>query len=141
VIEEARDARPELIDALRRLVPQLSASAKPLDGDALQRIIDSDASRLLIARDREGRVVGTLTLVVFVIPTGVRAWIEDVIVDSDARGQGICEALTREALRIAAEAGARTVDLTSRPSRDAANRMYARVGFVGRETNVYRYTT
>jgi ribosomal protein S18 acetylase RimI-like enzyme len=141
VIEEARDARPELIEALRRLVPQLSASAKLLDGDALQRIVESDANRLLIARDREGRVVGTLTLVVFVIPTGVRAWIEDVIVDSDARGQGIGEALTREALRIAAEARARTVDLTSRPSRDAANRMYARVGFVERETNVYRYTT
>jgi ribosomal protein S18 acetylase RimI-like enzyme len=84
--------------------------------------------------------VGTLTLIVFRIPTGVRAWIEDVVVDTDRRGMGIGEALTVEALRIAGARGARTVELTSRPDKEAANRLYRRLGFVARETNVYRYT-
>jgi ribosomal protein S18 acetylase RimI-like enzyme len=83
--------------------------------------------------------VGTLTLALFRIPTGLRAWIEDVIVDNESRGKGIGEALTRAALVKAREAGARTVDLTSRPSRESANRLYVRVGFVLRETNTYRY--
>ena len=81
-----------------------------------------------------------LTLVVFPIPTGVRAWIEDVVVTASARGQGVGALLTREAVRIAGEEGARTVDLTSRPDREAANRLYARLGFERRETNVYRHS-
>ena len=85
------------------------------------------------------RIIGALTLAVFRIPTGVRAWIEDVVVDESARGRGVGETLTREAIRHASERGARTVDLTSRPSRVAANRLYQRVGFVERETRVYRY--
>jgi len=84
--------------------------------------------------------VGSLTLALFRIPTGVRAWIEDVVVDETVRGQGIGEALNGEALRIAKENGAGSVDLTSRPSREAANRLYQRLGFQTRETNVYRYT-
>ena len=102
------------------------------------QIVDSDSCSLLIARD-DGRIVGSLTLVVFPIPTGVRAWIEDVVVDSSVRGKGVGEALNREALRIARDKGAVTVDLTSRPSREAANRLYQRIGFEKRDTNVYRY--
>jgi ribosomal protein S18 acetylase RimI-like enzyme len=83
--------------------------------------------------------VGSLTLAVFRIPTGLRAWIEDVVVDESARGQGVGEALNRAALDRAAALGAVTVDLTSRPSRAAANRLYQRLGFEPRETNVYRY--
>jgi ribosomal protein S18 acetylase RimI-like enzyme len=108
--------------------------------ETLKRVVESDATRLLIARDRDGQIVGTLTLAVFQIPTGTRAWIEDVVVDSSARGQGVGEALTRAALAMAADAGATSVNLTSRPSREAANRMYRRIGFAERETNVYRYT-
>jgi ribosomal protein S18 acetylase RimI-like enzyme len=91
-----------------------------------------------VAREDDGSVVGSLTLVLFRIPTGVRAWIEDVVVDESARGRGAGEALTREAMRMATEAGARTVDLTSRPTREAANRLYERIGFEERETRVYR---
>jgi ribosomal protein S18 acetylase RimI-like enzyme len=94
---------------------------------------------LLVARDGEGTVVGSLTLVVFRAPTGPRAWIEDVVVDSTTRSQGTGSALVREALARATAVGARTVDLTSRPSREAANRLYVRLGFVQRETNVYRW--
>lgn len=124
---------------MRRLVPQLSASALPPDEKALQSIVGSEATTLLAAR-ADGEIVGLLALAMFPTPTGVRAWIEDVIVDEAARGQGIGETLTREALSLARAAGARTVDLTTRPSREAAGRLYERVGFAARSTRVYRYT-
>ena len=105
----------------------------------------SEATLLLVAVDDEragaDAIVGSLTLVLFRIPTGLRAWIEDVVVDGTARGTGVGEALNRRALALAAERGARTVDLTSRPSREAANRLYARLGFERRETNVYRHSS
>jgi ribosomal protein S18 acetylase RimI-like enzyme len=139
-IVSAETADAELTTALARLIPQLSTSSPSPTAAQLQEIIDSPSTTLLLARDGTGKIVGTLTLAVFRIPTGVRAWIEDVIVDIDRRGEGIGEALTREALRIAVDRGARTVELTSRPAKEAANRLYRRLGFVARETNVYRYT-
>jgi ribosomal protein S18 acetylase RimI-like enzyme len=96
-----------------------------------------ERARLLLARDDEGTIVGTLTLVLYRIPTGLRARIEDVVVDEAGRGQGVGEALTREAMRLAAEAGVRSVELTSHPTREAANRLYRRLGFEQRDTNVY----
>lgn len=130
----------DLVEAFARLTPQLSSSAPPPGRDELATIIDSPATHLLVAHDEDGRIVGSLTLVLFRIPTGMRAWIEDVVVDAEARGQGVGEALNRYALDVAAEHGARSVDLTSRPSREAANRLYRRLGFEPRETNVYRYS-
>jgi len=140
VIEVVDEVTDEIAEALPRLVQQLSASAPPLRREDVEALVSSEASRLLVARDAAGNVVGALTLVVFSIPTGVRAWIEDVIVDEHARGLGVGTSLTREALRLARLAGARTVDLTSRPSRATANALYQREGFVRRETHVYRYT-
>jgi len=139
-VSEAVVVEDELVDAFARLIPQLSRSNPAPDAVALGRIVDSEASTLLIARDESGRIVGSMTLAMFRIPTGLRAWIEDVVVDEDARGRGIGRVLNERALEIARDAGARTVDLTSRPSREAANRLYQRLGFVERETNVYRYT-
>ena len=124
---------------MRHLLPQLSASAVQPDQAAVQRIVSSEAITLLAAR-LDGQIVGLLTLAMFPIPTGFRAWIEDVIVDEAARGQGVGEALTKKALDLAEAAGARTVDLTSRPSREAAGRLYERVGFAERSTRIYRYT-
>ena len=124
---------------MRHLLPQLSASAVQPDQAALQRVVSSEAITLLAAR-LDGQIVGLLTLAMFPIPTGFRAWIEDVIVDEAARGQGVGEALTKKALDLAEAAGARTVDLTSRPSREAAGRLYERVGFAERSTRIYRYT-
>ncbi len=129
----------ELIDAFGRLIPQLSRSAPPPGRAELTEMITSPSTVVLLARDAAGQIVGTLTLVLFRIPTGVRAWIEDVVVDEAARGSGAGAALTEEALRLSRAAGARTVDLTSSPSREAANRLYQRLGFKARETNVYRY--
>ncbi|MFZ9630377.1 MAG: GNAT family N-acetyltransferase [Ilumatobacteraceae bacterium] len=138
VIEIATAATDELVAAFARLVPQLSKSSPPPTSDELRAMIVSDASDVLVARV-EGVIVGTLTLVTFRIPTGVRAWIEDVVVDDAARGHGVGEALNQFALDLARSKGAKTVDLTSRPSREAANRLYQRIGFVQRDTNVYRY--
>ena len=116
----------ELIAAFNRLVPQLSGSAAVPTPELIREIVEAQASTVLIARDArdKGRIVGLLTLVVFRIPTGVRAWIEDVVVDEAVRGRGVGEALSQEAVRRAIELGARTVELTSRPSREAANRLY-----------------
>jgi ribosomal protein S18 acetylase RimI-like enzyme len=128
-----------LVEAFVRLTPQLSKSNPPPSPDELQEIVSSPATVLFMATDGDGRYVGTLTLALFRIPTALRAWIEDVIVDDAARGQGVGEALNRAALDKAKAVGAKTVDLTSRPSREAANRLYQRIGFAQRETNVYRY--
>lgn len=129
----------EVVDALARLIPQLSSSNPPPTRSELEELVASDASTLFVARV-DGRIVGSLTLATFRIPTGVRAWIEDVVVDETARGHGVGEALNRSALEHARSRGAITVELTSRPSREAANRLYQRLGFVTRDTNVYRYT-
>ena len=139
-IETCTAVDDDLVDAMARLIPQLSRSAPPPDAGALSAIVGSDACHLLLAREDDGTILGSMTLVVFPIPTGIRAWIEDVVVDAEARGRGVGEALNRAALDIAAGLGAKTVDLTSRPSREAANRLYRRIGFVQRDTNVYRYS-
>jgi ribosomal protein S18 acetylase RimI-like enzyme len=115
-----------------------STAAKPTRAD-VARIVESDSARLLVARDESG-IVGMLTLVIFPIPSGLRAWIEDVVVDGAARGKGVGEKLNTAAIELARSAGVRTIDLTSRPSRDAANRLYKRLGFEPRNTNVYRLT-
>jgi len=138
-VDEVRAVDDDLVEAFRRLIPQLSRSNPPPDRSGLERIVSSGACHLLVARDRETReILGSLTLVVFPIPTAIRAWIEDVVVDESARGRGVGEALNRAALDLARAHGAKTVDLTSRPSREAANRLYRRLGFEPRETNVYR---
>jgi ribosomal protein S18 acetylase RimI-like enzyme len=138
-IEAVREVTLELTAAFTRLIPQLSSSSPPPGADELAEIVAHPGSTLFIAK-LDGQIVGTLTLVVFRIPTGLRAWIEDVVVDDAVGGRGIGKALTRAAIDHAAAAGARTVDLTSRPSRQAANGMYQKIGFELRETNVYRYT-
>ncbi len=137
-IEIVSEVTSELVAAFDRLIPQLSSSNPPPTMEQLDDIVRSEPSRVFVARVG-GVIVGTLTLVVFRIPTGVRAWIEDVVVDSSARGAGVGERLNRAAVDEANRLGARTVDLTSRPNREAANRLYRRLGFVERATNVYRY--
>lgn len=128
----------EVVQAFARLIPQLSRSASPPGQAEIEAIVNSSANTVLLARSA-GEITGTMTLVMFPLPTGLRAWIEDVVVDKSARGQGTGEAMMREAIRLAQEAGAKTVDLTSRPAREAAGRLYERLGFAIRESRVYRY--
>ena len=139
VIEKATQVTDELVAAFELLIPQLSSSNPPPSREQLAEIVDAPGSVLFLARV-DGVIVGSLTLATFRIPTGVRAWIEDVVVDATARGHGVGEALNKAAIEEAQTRGAITVELTSRPSREAANRLYQRLGFVARDTNVYRYT-
>ncbi|QWB24560.1 MULTISPECIES: GNAT family N-acetyltransferase [Streptomyces] len=138
-VEVIREPSEELLDAFGRLLPQLSTTARPLDRAAVDRLVSCDANTVLVARSG-GAIVGTLTLVLLPLPSGLRGRVEDVVVDDAARGQGIAGLLIEEALRLARRAGARTVDLTSRPDRAAANRLYERLGFQARESTVHRYT-
>jgi ribosomal protein S18 acetylase RimI-like enzyme len=138
VVDAAASVDDDLCAAVALLVPQLSRSSPPPTRAQLERIVAAPDNTLFLAREG-GRIVGMLTLVVFTIPTAVRAWIEDVVVDEGSRGTGVAAALVEAALDRAAVLGARTVDLTSRPDREVANRLYVRMGFERRETNVYRH--
>ena len=135
VCDEVNDV---VVAAFAALIPQLSTSSPAPTAKELKEIVAHEASTILLATEGE-TIVGSMTLVVFPIPTGTRAWIEDVVVREDAQGRGVGEALNRRAMQIAGDRGAQTINLTSRPTREAANRLYQRLGFVPRETNIYRY--
>jgi ribosomal protein S18 acetylase RimI-like enzyme len=136
----AETVTDEIVEAFVRLIPQLSSSNPPPSKQELEALVAHEACHLLMARDTDsGTFIGTTTLVVFPIPTATRAWIEDVVVDGEARGSGAGAALTNFAIELSKKLGAKTVDLTSRPSREAANRLYQRLGFELRTTNCYRY--
>src|SRR3954451_346545 len=134
----AADVTDAVVAAVERLIPQLSSSAPAPTRAELEEMASAGADHLLVAEDADVPILASMTLIVFRIPTAIRAWIEDVVVDEAARGRGVAESLTRAALDEARNAGAATVELTSRPSREAANRLYQRLGFETRETNVYR---
>lgn len=140
-IFEITEMSQKVYDAFERLLPQLSSSAKTPTWDELEDLISSKAGIVLAAVDDEDpdeTILGTMTLVVFRIPTGVRAWVEDVVVDKEARGKGIGEKLIRTSIERAKAEGAKTIDLTSRPTRVEAHRLYKRCGFEMRETCVFR---
>lgn len=138
-VSAASEVTDELVEAFARLIPQLSSSSPPPSREALTEIVDGSDTVLFVAHV-DGQLVGSLTLAFYRIPTGLKSWIEDVVVDEAARGHGVASALTHAALDAARARGAKDVTLTSRPSREAANRLYQHLGFAARETNVYRYT-
>lgn len=138
-IQKLENISNKILRGVNDLMPQLSSTAKLLNVESLQKIVDSESSHLLVATENE-KIIGMITLVVFDIPTGTRSWIEDVVVSEQARGKGIGGQLLQAAIVLAKEKGARTIDMTSRPSREAANRLYEKSGFKKRETNVYRYS-
>ena len=138
-IRPAESVTDDLVEAFARLIPQLTSSSAPPTADELSEIVSAPDSVLYVAR-LDSVVVGSLTLAFYRIPTGLKAWIEDVVVDGDARGNGIGEALSLAALDEARRRGAKNVTLTSRSSREAANRLYQGIGFERYDTNVYRYS-
>ena len=137
-IEIAEAVTDEIVAAFARLIPQLSSSSPSPGEEELNAIVTDPLSILYLARV-DGQIVGSLTLAMYQIPTGLKAWIDDVVVDESARGRGIGEALSAAALEEAGRRGAKDVSLTSRPFRESANRLYQRLGFEPYETNVYRY--
>ncbi len=134
-IEQLTKADDELVEIVARLLPQLTEARTPPTLERLQETVSTQT--LLVARDDDGRIVGTLTLVLYRVSSGLKGRIEDVIVDESARGQGVGEALTREGMKRASEAGVLMLELTSMPYREAANRLYKRLGFVRKPTNVF----
>ena len=137
-VDVVRSVDDELVEAAARLIPQLSASAGVPGSAELDEIINAAGSTMIVARDDQA-IVGMLTLHTFRAATGVHAWIQDLVVDANAKGRGVNELLTREAVRLGVEQGARTAELTSRPSRLGAGRLYERIGFERRQTHLYRY--
>jgi ribosomal protein S18 acetylase RimI-like enzyme len=137
-ITAVSEVTDELVSALTRLLPQLSASAPVPDQSTVVRVVGSPTNTVLVARIG-GDIVGTLTLVAIPLMTGLQCHIKDVVVDTAVRGSGVGAALVTAAVQAARDAGADSIELTSRPSRVAANRLYQRLGFQPRETNVYRY--
>lgn len=137
VVETVTAVDDELVDAVVTLLPQLSSSAS-FDRALLERVVTSEAASLFVAR-LDGVIVGMATLVTYAIPTGVRGHIDDVVVDESTRGRGVARTLLEAMIARSAELGIRTLDLTSRPSRVAAIRLYESVGFVRRDTNTFRY--
>jgi len=137
-ISEIQQADEAVLTSVNRLLPQLSKSAKLIDIKQLNRLTESECTRLYFAKEGT-EVLGMLSLVIFPIPTGIKAWIEDVVVDERARGKGVGKALMKKALAEAVNLGTKSIDLTSRPSRETANKLYQSIGYQERETNVYRY--
>ena len=134
-IERATEATVELVETIAALMPQLTEARTPPTLEQLQEVVENQT--LLVAYDDGGGIVGTTTLVLYRVSSGVKGRIEDVIVDESARGKGVGEALVREGMRRANEAGVLMLELTSMPYRQAANRLYRRLGFVRKPTNVY----
>ena len=138
-ISELTEADEETLSSVNHLLPQLSPSAQLISLDRLQVLAASEGTRLYLAKEGD-HIHGMLSLVVFAIPTGTKAWVEDVVVDGGARGKGVGKSLMRHAMEQADKLGAKAVDLTSRPSREAANQLYQSLSFEIRKTNVYRYS-
>lgn len=135
-IEQVSD---EIVTAFNKLLPQLSQKAKSISKEALEEIISSNNTSLIAADHDDCKTVATLTIVFYRTPAAKRARIEDLVVDRDYRGKGIGQALIRYAIEKAKQAGCAGIDLTSRPDRTRANRLYRKIGFNSVKTNVYRY--
>src|SRR5262245_21462321 len=138
-IEIVTSSTEELREAFQRLIPQLTSNNPPPSQDDLTALVKSESSTLVLARGVDGSILGAATLTVYRVPTGIRAIIEDVIVDGEVRRQGAGEALVRRCLELAREKGASGVSLTSNQKREAANRLYQRIGFTKRETNLFYF--
>lgn len=137
-IYEIINPEEQVLSAINQLLPQLSKSSPSISLEYLETLSSSNNTKLFVAKESDS-ILGMLSVVFCMIPTGTKAWIEDVVVDKEARGKGIGKALMNHALKEAKNRGAKSVDLTSRPSRETANELYKSIGFQVRETNIYRY--
>ena len=138
-ISELKEGSAEVLASINQLLPQLSLNAQGISMDRLLELVESDNTIIFLGTDKDGQILGMLSLIVMKIPTGNKAWIEDVVVDSKARGQGLGKALMNHALEEAKKREVKSIDLTSRPTREAANLLYQSLGYQKRETNVYRH--
>lgn len=138
-IEQIKNFSLELTPALNKLLEQLNETAKPLENKDVMEMINSWANRLFVARKSDTKeIVGMLTLVTYRIPVWKKAWIEDIVVDENYRKKGIATKLINQAIESARADGVSSLNFTSSPGREDANRLYQHLGFEKRDTNVYR---
>lgn len=130
----------KLFKAVLRLLPQLSPESELPSRERVETILKAEGTQFFIAELDNKEIAGILTLITYDLLSGIKVWIEDVVVDESQRGKGIGKELVLFAIAFARSHGAKTVELTSRSSRIAANQLYLKIGFSLRETNVYRYT-
>ena len=138
MIEPVTHYDEQLIASIRSLLGQLTQQTIIFGEQELRGLLANDASHLFIMREQE-EVVGMLTLATYLSPTGRKAWVEDVVVDSAYRSRGYGRALIRYAIRYCEETlSPCTLMLTSNPQREAANALYRTSGFEQKITNVYK---
>lgn len=137
-IYKAQIVTEAMVNAFEKLIPQLSPNSAVPSKSELEDLINCDNTLVILAE--EDKIIGTLTLVFTKIPTGNKVWIEDVIVDNAARGKGVGEELIRYAIEYVNSKGIKQINLTSTPDKTVANKLYQKIGFIKRETNVYRLT-
>jgi len=137
-ILEIKGYQPEIEEAIDKLSTQLTEKDYKIGKERIEAIISDENSHLFVALNEEGNVLGMITVGIYISPTGKKGWIEDVVVDEGSRGQGTGENLTNFAIEFAKNQQADVVMLTSKPERISANRLYKKLGFQLKETNVYR---
>ena len=128
-----------VFEAVLRLLPQLSPDAELNTRQYFKSILASESSHLFIAEVDNKQIAGMLTIGTYKTPTGIKVWIEDVVVDELQRGKGVGKELMLFAISYSKSLGAKDVRLTSRPSRIEANELYSKLGFRKYETNFYKY--
>jgi GNAT superfamily N-acetyltransferase len=140
-IEAVREATTEVEEALARLLPQLNPTLPVPTMERLQALMADPAVTVLIARDGD-EIIGTATVIVYTTPFWIKARLDEVVVDQSVRGKGVGEAIVQACLDVARERGAQVAELQSGrgPARDVANRLYRRMGFQLRDSNLYRFT-
>jgi ribosomal protein S18 acetylase RimI-like enzyme len=138
-IREVTTYSEKIYEAIAGLLPQLDTNIRPPAREYLEQVLRSESSHFIIGELENNEIAGFLVIVTYPVPTGIKAWVEDVVVDEALRGKGYGMDLMQYAIDYARSAGAEHLDLTSRPWRIAANRLYQKLGFALRETNVYRY--
>jgi GNAT superfamily N-acetyltransferase len=138
-IEEVGEMSAEILEALQRLLPQLNPRLPLPTAERLQRIIDDPDVTLVVARDG-GRISGTTTVIVYTTPYWIKARLDEVVVDAEARGKGVGEAMVRYCLEVGRRKGAQVVELQSgrAEQRAAAHRLYKRIGFEVRDSDIFR---
>ena len=137
-IESLTSSDASTAEAIRLLIEQLTGRDSSFGEEELRQTLQDSASRLFVMR-REGAIVGMLTLCIYHCPTARKVWVEDVVVDSAYRGQGLGKELVAFAIDyVEKNLAPCSLMLTSRPSRIAANELYRKAGFEQRQTNVYK---
>jgi GNAT superfamily N-acetyltransferase len=136
-VDQVTEATPEIYAALERLLPQLNSQLPIPTMERLRAIVADPAVSLLVAREGE-QIIGTTTVIVYTTPFWIKARLDEVVVDEAARGKGVGAELVKASLDLARKKGVEVVELQSGLQREAAQRLYVKMGFKLRETNVYR---